>query len=406
MICINAMYLCRFFITLSSSQDHFILSRFKPEMKFLYFFIVLFAHKGFSQNILHGRIIDGERKLPLEMANVFIANTTMHTTTNAEGTFSIKVPLSGFQLAVSFVGYGAVAIPSNAFANLTTVFVIELFPETNSIKPVNILSLKKRQQMLKIFRDNLLGTSAIADKAKILNLDEVSIDLTDDILTVTSDNALEIVNPELNYRITFLLSHFMMNFKTHMSSYTGYPSFSDLKPVTDKNRKQILKRRKQAYLGSPMHFMRSVYNDQFMEEGFVVNSFTKTLNPAFSPATHHGAGLMIVKVENPQFVPQFLIHMTQKNLWQQDFILQQDHKKYLQIDDYLEIIYTKESEEARYFERLHRQEGFQVSQVKTEKSGIELFSNGNISDSQHFIYFGYMSWKQLADMLPYDYIAD
>lgn len=54
---------------------------------------------------VNGQVIDGETGGPLPGVNVVVQGTTMGTTTNAEGTYSLTVPSADATLVFSFVGY-------------------------------------------------------------------------------------------------------------------------------------------------------------------------------------------------------------------------------------------------------------------------------------------------------------
>ncbi|HEY0092308.1 MAG TPA: carboxypeptidase-like regulatory domain-containing protein, partial [Flavobacterium sp.] len=194
-------------------------------LKNLLYLLILWSNIVVSQSVLKGRIIDGETKLPLDKANVFVSNTTYIAITDVNGRFIIHVPQNNYQLAVSYVGYGAVVVKSSQLG-VNQSNIIELFPETGSIKPVSIISSEKRNNYLRMFRNAVLGTSANAKHARILNINDVFLEISDEgCLVATSDVPLEIENPGLNYKLSFLLKEFKIDMSTETSMYSGYLSF-------------------------------------------------------------------------------------------------------------------------------------------------------------------------------------
>jgi hypothetical protein len=96
-------------------------------------------------------------------------------------------------------------------------------------------------------------------------------------LSCFSDEPLIIENKALGYTIQYLLESFNCNFKTQSLSYAGYSFFVPMNGNASKQRNWE-KRRSEAYSGSLMHFMRSVYRNQIAEEGFDVRALRKVRN--------------------------------------------------------------------------------------------------------------------------------
>jgi hypothetical protein len=70
------------------------------------FFIWLLPFTIYGQRTVSGRVTDAEDNKPIVGASVFIANTTVGTTTDSTGNYNLKIQETGsFTLAVSFVGY-------------------------------------------------------------------------------------------------------------------------------------------------------------------------------------------------------------------------------------------------------------------------------------------------------------
>src|SRR5206468_7526403 len=88
---------------------------------------------------------------------------------------------------------------------------------------------------------------------------------------------LIIENKALGYNIRYQLESFSYNFNTHLFFYQGYPFFQQMNGSFSKQKKWE-KRRKEVYYGSLMHFMRSVYRNILLKEGFEVRTLKKVLN--------------------------------------------------------------------------------------------------------------------------------
>ena len=70
--------------------------------------LILFAMcstLAYSQFTVSGKIVDSATKEPLSSASVYCQNTTIGTTTNKEGEFSLQLKSGGYELIVSYTGY-------------------------------------------------------------------------------------------------------------------------------------------------------------------------------------------------------------------------------------------------------------------------------------------------------------
>src|SRR6202012_3076613 len=129
-------------------------------------------------------------------------------------------------------------------------------------------------------KKQFLGTSERASDCKILNPDVLDIDYdgTNNQLSASSYDFLEIENDALGYHIKYLLKHFLFNTNTNEIYYEGPALFTEMKG-TPKRERNWLENRKKAYEGSMMDFLRSAMNDALNEEGFKVLRITEYPNP-------------------------------------------------------------------------------------------------------------------------------
>lgn len=69
-------------------------------------FFLLFYIPGFTQ-VITGKVVDAETKLPLEGASVFAQNTTKGVITDKEGSYRLQLGKGGFEIIFSFTGYAS-----------------------------------------------------------------------------------------------------------------------------------------------------------------------------------------------------------------------------------------------------------------------------------------------------------
>src|SRR5205085_1507341 len=89
-------------------------------------------------------------------------------------------------------------------------------------------------------------------------------------LKVMAPEPLLIENNSLGYNIKYALDSFTHEYATQVSLYTGNPLFEEMVPANTDQQLKWQKARQEAYKGSILHFMRSVYNKQLKEEGFEI----------------------------------------------------------------------------------------------------------------------------------------
>jgi hypothetical protein len=333
---------------------------------------LLICFSGFSQSFLNGLVVDAATQNPLPGATVFISNSTYQTLADDNGYFTIQIPEGGYQLAVTYLGYYPIVLAQSNFLPGAKRYVIPLEIETNELQNVTILPDQKRREYLELFRQNFLGSSSNAQGARILNMEVININIGDHgEIEISASAPLEIEIPELGYHVTFLLTGFSLDFKKKISAYSGYPTYRELIP--DKPTARSKKRRRETYYGSMMHFIRAAFYNKTRSEGFVVNQY---------------------RIDDNQHVNRM-----RQNLSEQDYLTQQDDRLFMAFDHYLEIRYTRSNPDPRYHSHLRGQ----YSSIKAEGPDIEIFANGNYSNTNQLVFYGYQGWKRMADQLPFDY---
>ena len=90
----------------------------------------------YSQSTVSGKIVDAESKEPLNSASVYCQNTTIGTTTNKQGEFSLQLKSGGYELIISYTGYQTKQIQISS--SDTRIPDIELAKEEKSLGEVVI----------------------------------------------------------------------------------------------------------------------------------------------------------------------------------------------------------------------------------------------------------------------------
>ncbi|MFK7831878.1 MAG: carboxypeptidase-like regulatory domain-containing protein [Winogradskyella sp.] len=242
---------------------------------------------------LTGRIIDKATQQPIETVAVYFDNTTIGTTTNEKGEFSITyTDATQSTLVISYLGYEKVFILD--YRSKKTLN-IELVEAENTLDEVYLDyddGLTRRQK-LRLFRKEFLGSSKFGKSCKILNEDDLFLryDKKNKTMSASSKAPVMVINKALQYEVAFDIKDFEIKFRyvepetnifnIHSIAYFGTSFYKDLK---DAKKTKTLKNREAAYNGSVQHFMRALYNKNFEEEGYIFgkNKFKVNWNDFFT----------------------------------------------------------------------------------------------------------------------------
>jgi len=349
---------------------------------FLLLSLLIFSAQAFAQFTISGKVIDSASKEPLQGASVFAQNTTNGTITNKQGEFSLQLKSGGYELIISFTGYQTrqMQVSNNQMAALE----IELVKEEKSMSEVVITSSNEvadgMEKYGKFFIENFIGSTPNAAGCILQNPEVLHFYYfkKSDKLKVLATEPIIIANNALGYNLRYQLDSFVYYYKTAISSYRGYCLFSEM-TGNFSDMKKWSTNRKAAYYGSKLHFMRSYYDSSLTGEGFEISLLDEKDDKKFN------------RVKNPY-----------------------DTSYYGAFDstNEVEVFYPrkfsvsyKKKPEAEYIAKfkLPANLNFSISYIDLIDA-IAIKENGYFYNQKDLINQGYWSWKNIADLLPYDYI--
>jgi hypothetical protein len=353
----------------------------------LFSFISLFV---FSQSyyIVHGKVLSSDNKQPLQGASVFAQNTTIGTVTDVDGNFKIYLPDGGYSLVITYTGYNTESKRiSNADANDKNI-VFELSQKEKEMADVAVVATSEVrdgwEKYGSFFLDKFIGQTTNSNNCTIKNKEAVKFYFSKkrNRLKVLATEPLIIENLALGYNIKYTLDSFTHEYNTQVSLYTGYPLFEEIPAVDSAQQVKWMTARQQAYKGSMLHFMRSLYNKDLVQQGFEVQ-FVVDVNEKETaiPLKDFYGAFNYKKDDSTQLVE---VRPNQQRVG---------------------VIYFKEKPAAK-FTSLYPEEpaDFQfsiVSFLPNESIGIE--QNGYYFEQNDIAISAYWTWDKMADQLPYDY---
>lgn len=223
---------------------------------------------------ISGYVYDEQENKPLEGAFVYIDGTTFSASTDARGYFKITTPQKyNAPLVISYVGFETLTIDDPY--KYTKPFKVMLREDAIMLNEVVISKGGPftRKQMLKAFREQFLGTSRAGASCTIENEDDINLhyNTATNTLEVRVFEPIRIVNKRLQYRMSFDLASFevayytksLANIDIKRSFFAGTTFFTDISKNGAADKK-----RKETYVGSTVHLMRTIAARSWQQEKF------------------------------------------------------------------------------------------------------------------------------------------
>ena len=231
-----------------------------------------------AQQIVKGQITDTTDGMPVDGANIFIANTTIGTSSDEMGNYSITVTGNGsFEIVVSHVAYKSNVLKINTpqpFHRHDVALEINELPEV-----VVTVRSKHKQKDINLFWNKILGEKPSKNGLEVLNPDKVYFYLSNDkILKVSCKEPIEVINHQMGYRIKYVLHNFQHDYRKNGTSFSGMPHFEELTSQDSIQKNLWEKKRQEVYAVSITHFLRALYRKQIHKEGFLLATKDSLMN--------------------------------------------------------------------------------------------------------------------------------
>jgi len=321
--------------------------------KFILIFLFINLHIVAYNQVIKGTILDQQTHDKISFAYIYFNGTFVGTNSDKNGNFELDISkYVSMPLTISALGYYSVTM--NIVSSGKPV-IINMKPKVFELNEV-VVSAKahnrERKENLRLFRNTFLGETRNAQECEITNENDIILISDNDTLKAFSSNPILIDNKALGYKVTYFLDEFVLCKKSDSFFFSGNIIFTeDL--TTEETQKKIFEiRRKLAYLGSRMHFFRSLWENDLDSVKFIVK------NPA------------------------------DENLSYNNLVIQEDSLiKYLQYPEELGICYHTSLPSTYII--------FLEEEVYFDKNGY--FDPTGIS------WQGEMARRRIADWLPYEY---
>lgn len=342
-----------------------------------------------SKKGVYGYLTNKATGKPIASVNVFISNTTIGTSTNAEGFYRMSTSESGPQeLIFSHINYFPVIESIQLDSQDDVEISLTMTEKVKKLKEVVIKGSKEEwEKRLKIFEKEFLGSTPNASVNKILNpwVLDFEYDVKTGKLEATAQDLLVIENKALGYKVSHLLKFF--EYKNGITRYLTKVKFEEITPRNESKRKNLDRKRREAYEGSFRHFLSALVNEDLKRQGFkiaVVNSFEKNR----IKSAINGANVL------------------------------QNKGKYQQLlfSGFLEVTYV-DKEEIAYQRYLVEKNGtsvpngFYKTDTRPQISFLQIVDygigpriiSGKLKNPMSVVQHGYWAWKRTSDLVPSDF---
>ena len=346
----------------------------------LFFFFPFFAAAQFT---IKGKVLDATTCEPLSEASVFCQNTTLGTTTNNDGMFSLQLPGGGYDLIFSYTGYFTKTVRATKNETLE-ILLVKQEKSMEEVILTNSFEVKDGWEKYgQFFTDLFIGSTPNAQQCHLVNPEVLKFYFykRSQRLKIRATEPVLIANYALGYRLSYQLDSFVHYYKTNNSVYSGYCLFTEIDDC-DSLKKIWKANRAMAYEGSKLQFMRSYYDSSVYEDGWVIDMLDKKGGKKFYRVTNPYDSLYYAGLDS---TGQIAFWYPRK----------------------LSIAYTNKKPEPEYLEKMNLPEDveYPISYIDVTDE-ISVMANGYYYPQQNWLSQGYWSWKNVGDQLPFDYWPD
>lgn len=399
-------------------------------MRYLIILALIFsAFSGVSQNKISGVVLDSLTREPVPFANVFFANTTIGTVTNAEGKFLLEnFPSGKYDLTISFVGYNTWQQPlllENSKYEITALLPQQVIKLSEILVKADTTGWRQNYEL---FRKNIIGQTRNAMRTNIEKPRNIHLyfDPADRVLVAYAREEISIINNSLGYKLNYKLVDFELDFKANKLVYYGVPRFEILQPKNKPVQKRWDRERVKTYNGSFAHFVNSLYTNSLALNKFIVHELYRIPNRERPPENflnerikywmkkyRDDTGKVIIQSNGTDSLNYYMklkrlpvtIDSIGKQISDVNSIRINGDPAKIKYSGMMRVIYTGESEEEGFARMQFRApQNLQMSIVHFLGESLTLYENGYYEDIRTIFMEGYWAWSEkLADLLPLEY---
>jgi hypothetical protein len=249
--------------------------------------IIILVLNGFliaaHSQIIKGIVYDRSNDSTLASAMVYISGTSVGTYSDIHGNFELDISkFATLPITISLLGYRSITLHEPATDKVLHIYLI---PKINELKEIVIKAKEPgdREGYLNAFKRQFLGETLNSMSCEILNENDIFLSYNPDSCTLKAFayKPILIRNKALGYTITYYLNKFVFFEKTTEKSIVtrnheqltslllqgNYRFKDEISALSPSEKIKVAARRRSAYLGSRMHFFRTLYAGTLSQKG-------------------------------------------------------------------------------------------------------------------------------------------
>ncbi len=377
-----------------------------------YIFVFLFFLGGLplisqAQFVVTGVILDSSSREPLVNASVFCQNTTLGTVTNKQGEFSISLKSGGYDLIFSYTGYQTQTVRVTEDKRLEIIMIKEEKSMGEVVLRNSYEVTDGLEKYGEFFFKNFIGSTPNATQCVLTNPEVLKFYFykKSNRLKVMATDALQIANKALGYNLRYQLDSFVWFYNTSINSYRGYCLYTEMEG-SDSLKRVWASNRAKAYKGSKLQFMRSYYDSTLTEDGWIIDMLDANNDKKFNKVNaYDGDYYNLIAYTRDSVITSRRDSITVDTIIQQVPTGQVDVE--ISFPRKISVTYTKKRPEPEYLKAMNLPANipYTISYIDIRQP-IAITSNGYYYDQKDWVNQGYWTWKNVGDLLPYDYVPN
>lgn len=231
---------------------------------------------------LEGKVIDSQTGEPILLVNVYLAQTTLGSATDANGNFKIPdVPGSLYSLVASAIGYEPQIVSIDLRKSINKFITIKLTPKTYELEEVDIRAREdvNWKKQLELFKKLFFGDNDFAKYCEIKDPYHINFNENNTLFTANTSRPILIRNNALGYEIECILRFFQHNKLKRNTTFSIFPKFREIISADKDSMDFFIENRQKAYIGSTTHLLSLLTEGRFRyrDEGFVLKLDSRTV---------------------------------------------------------------------------------------------------------------------------------
>jgi hypothetical protein len=224
--------------------------------------------------VIKGTVLEDKTNSPI-IATIYFNGTFAGAMSDSNGNFELDISKNAsMPLTISSVGYYSVTLQDFLTQKPLIIFMT---PKVYEVKEIVIASkslAKRRIANMNLFKKVFLGSTKNARNCKMLNESDITFNYANDrdTLKAFASKPILIDNKSLGYNMTYYLDRFEYCKKDGSMFFAGSLIFNKDLAIDKSSRKLYEERRKEAYFGSRMHFIRALWEDDLEPSGFLIKN--------------------------------------------------------------------------------------------------------------------------------------